>query len=467
MLLEQVSITKLVHGGQGLGVLPDGRKVFVWNALPGEQVSVRITKKRKDYAEGIAEEILKASPERVEPIDEAYLSTSPWQILDFNAENKYKKEILTEVFAREKVDLPEFEFVTEGELLHYRNKMEYSFWGGKPPAASSSGLQSPISGHNLSAARQRTNGYASSQQTDSVSEIDNFAAEEKQQVVSEDGLHLALYHRASHSKRIVTGSSIARPEIDEAASKILAILNKNGIRASQLKTVIVRVNKKGETVAALFVKDQSFPGMDLGGICRGVAVYFSNPKSPASIVTRELYRDGEIHLDDDILGTNISYDVNSFFQVNLPVFERALEKIKGAVEARENVIDMYAGVGAIGLATGSKVLVELDAHNIEMAKQNAGDKAEVVQASTEKALDYIESDSVVIFDPPRAGLHDKVTERLLAVKPPKIVYLSCNPATQARDVARLQETYAIVDFTGYNFFPRTPHIESLVILERK
>lgn len=411
--MEELKIEKLVHGGQGIGTLPDGRKAFVWNVLPGELVRVRLTKKKRDYVEAVAVEIVEPSPERVEPIDDAYLSTSPWQIMELSAENRYKKQILAEVFEREKVALPEFEFESVGEPLHYRNKMEYSFWA------------------------------------------------------DDSGLHLALFHRASHGKRIVQGSSIARPEIDITANNILEMLNKNGVRGSQLKTIVVRANKQGETVAALFVKDENFPKLELDNICRGVVVYFSNPKSPASIITRELYRYGDITLTDKILGVNVAYDVNSFFQVNLPVFEEALSQIKAATQGDKNIVDMYAGTGAIGMAVGADVLVELDEHNVEMAKQNASGNLDVVQASTETALEYIRSDSAVIFDPPRAGLHDKVTERLLEVKPPKIIYLSCNPATQARDLSKLQNAYKITNFVGYNFFPRTPHIESLVILEHE
>jgi 23S rRNA (uracil1939-C5)-methyltransferase len=88
-------------------------------------------------------------------------------------------------------------------------------------------------------------------------------------------------------------------------------------------------------------------------------------------------------------------------------------------------------------------------------------------APSEKALDYITADATVIVDPPRAGLHTAVTERLLAVRPPRVVYLSCNPVTQARDVSLLLDAYKIAGQRGYNFFPRTPHIEHLIVLERR
>jgi 23S rRNA (uracil1939-C5)-methyltransferase len=411
--MEPVKIDKLVHGGQGMGILADGRKVFAWNALPGETVLVRLVKKRRDYAEGIAEEVLESSAERIEPRDEAYLSTSPWQIMTFEAENSYKQQILEEAFDREDVKLPKVTFKAPKSEWHYRNKMEYSFWA------------------------------------------------------DEDGLHLALFHRASHGKRIISGSSIARPEIDEIANKVCSVLNQNGIRGSQLKTVIVRCNQNGEIVAALFVKDQDFPDLtELDGLAKGLVVYYSNPKSPASIISKQLHKYGDITLTDTIAGKPITYDVNSFFQVNLLIFSEALAGITKVVAKQKNIIDMYAGVGTIGLSVGATTLVDIDEHNIAMAKQNAANqKVTVLRTSTENALDHITPGCALIVDPPRAGLHKSVVDRILEVKPKTIAYLSCNPSTQARDLAALKGIYKIKSLTGYNFFPRTPHIESLAVLE--
>lgn len=413
--IVEVEIEKLVHGGQGLGLLPDGRKVFVWNALPGETLSVQLTKSRKDYAEGVAEEVIKASLERVAPVDDAFMSTSPWQIMNFDSENKYKLAILQETFAREKVAVPDITLETAEPELHYRNKMEYSFWA------------------------------------------------------DDEGLHLALFNRGTHGKRIVDGSSIARPEVDQLAIKIVKTLNKHDIRGSQLKTVIIRCNQRGEAVAALFVKDLQFPKMaELESLAKGVGVYYSEPKSPASVLTKKLYQYGDVSLEDTILDTSIRYDVNSFFQVNLPVFDLAIQHIAKVTEGVNNKVDMYSGVGTIGIPIGgTKTLVELDPHNVVMAKQNVGElPIKVVQASSEQSLEYITNDATVIVDPPRAGLHAKLIDRLLEQKPSKLVYLSCNPATQARDLSYLQSAYRATELTGYNFFPRTPHIESLAVLER-
>lgn len=415
-MTETVNIEKLVHGGQGIGTLADGRRVFVWNALPGEEVEVTLTKSKHKLAEGIATKITTASADRIDSRDDAYLSTSPWQIMSFEAENQRKQEILVETLQREHVEYTGSVSMHHGQdEWHYRNKMEYSFWA------------------------------------------------------DDEGLHLAFFNRGSHGKRIVPGSSIALPAVDETARAVLAVLNKNGIRGSQLKTVVVRADQQGNAVAALFVKDESFPKLpELEQICKGVAVYFSTPKSPASVLTRKLYEYGNVTLTDNILGQPIMYDVNSFFQVNLDVFTVALSEIQQAVD-KAAYVDMYSGVGTIGLSLGgAATLVESDKHNCVMAEQNAaGTDAEVVQATAETAVDYITSDKQLVVDPPRAGLHAKVTDQILEALPPKIMYLSCNPITQARDLALLQAKYTVTSVSGYNFFPRTPHIESLAILELK
>jgi 23S rRNA (uracil1939-C5)-methyltransferase len=415
--MEEVSISKLVNGGQGLGELADGRKVFVWNALPGETVRVRVIKKKRSYVEAIAEEVDQASSERVTPREENYLATSPWQMMTFAAENRYKTEIVRELFAHEGVNLPTFgEIIAVGGEWHYRNKMEYSFWG------------------------------------------------------DDDGLHLALHQRGSHAKQIVGGSALAVPALDAGARAVLDELRKLDIRAGDLKTIVVRTSQNGDVVSALYTKVDNFPKVGLPGGLKGLRVYYSNPKSPASVPTELLYELGDSVLHDTILGKSFAYDVESFFQVNLPIYEKALSRIRE--HCIGDPVDMYAGVGSIGLSVAQKAvdLVELDPATAKMAQVNAerdNVNATVAVASTERALEHITSDRPVIFDPPRAGLHIKVVEHCLAVAPPQIIYLSCNPATQARDLVLLQQAYDITFFEIYNFFPRTPHIETLAVLTIK
>ena len=134
------------------------------------------------------------------------------------------------------------------------------------------------------------------------------------------------------------------------------------------------------------------------------------------------------------------------------------------------VVDMYSGVGTIGLTIGGDgvTLVEVNEHAVREMERNVAElamNAKPVLAASENALEYITGDKCIIVDPPRAGLHEDVVNRLLETKPQRIIYLSCNPVTQARDVARLAEAYGIKSHRGYNYFPHTPHIEHLVVLD--
>jgi 23S rRNA (uracil1939-C5)-methyltransferase len=414
--LEEVTIEKMIHGGQGLATLADGRKVFVWGALPGERVAVRLIKQKNSYAEAIAEAVLEASPQRIPAREANYLATSPWQIIPLAAENEYKKQIVQELFQQAHVALPDFVMTSAGDDWHYRNKMEYSFWG------------------------------------------------------DDDGMHLALHSRGSHTKTIVQGSELALPAIDRAANGILEQLRQvRDLRAGNMKTVMVRCSQDGQAVVSLFTKQTRFPKLALPKGVKGLRVYHSNPRSPASVPTKLLYELGDGTLQDKLLGEPFMYDVDSFFQVNIPVYEAALKRMREHVQAPDGLVDMYAGVGTIGLSIAQKVvkLVELDPATAAMARINAKVSpldAEVVESSSEKATEHISGDLPVIFDPPRAGLHDKVTQATLVALPPQIIYLSCNPATQARDLALLADKYEITCVEGFNFFPHTPHIELLVVL---
>ncbi|MBP9761944.1 class I SAM-dependent RNA methyltransferase [Candidatus Saccharibacteria bacterium] len=445
-MLPEVMIVKVVHGGQGLADLPDGRKVFVWNALPGETVRIRIIKNKRSYAEAIAEEIIVASPDRVVPIDENYLATSPWQILSSTQEDSYKIGIVRELMQQAGLDAYELldsvvpdgiqsgkssgqgrleshgaETAPMSARYHYRNKMEYSFWG------------------------------------------------------DDQGLHLALHIRGSHGKQIVSGSALAMPAVDAAANLILAELQERRIRASDLKSLVIRASQNGDVVAALFVRQSKFPRLRVSSSIKpdglkGIRVYFSNPRSPASVRTRLLYEIGNCELTDSLLGRVFVYDVDSFFQVNIPVYESVLKSIRSHIIG--DPIDMYAGVGSIGLSVADKAvtLIEMDSPTVTMARRNAADShvhATVIEASSEEVLEQIDSAKPLIVDPPRAGLHARVITRCLDVLPPQIIYLSCNPATQSRDLSLLQSAYTVKTLEVYNFFPHTPHIEVLAVLVRK
>ena len=403
-----IRVEKLIPGGFALGTAADGRKVFFWNALPGEIVTdCEITKKKSSYSEAIATKLEQLSPHRVEPRDPCYLSTSPWQIMDYNYELEQKRALVVEIFREHGTSIDTPEIITDSHDYHYRNKMEYAlYWD-----------------HDASR------------------------------------IELALYQRGSHRKFPIAQSSIERPEIFARACEIINDLNLRGEEARKYQSLLLRCNQAGEVQGGLYENHRPHPQF-----------------SP---------------LTDKILGHTYSYSPNGFFQINLPVYELALKEIKRHITTGE-VLDLYAGVGTIGLSVARDkhlTLVEVDksaytelCENCKRTNEPFSEDRKLGRAplsvseekrfgvllpildKSENALKYIGPEQAVILDPPRAGCDRKLIDRLLEVRPAKIIYLSCNPATQARDIKLLLDKYNIELIKTFNFFPHTPHIENLAIL---
>ena len=424
---------KIVGGGQAIGTLDDGRKAFVWGGLPKELVTIRLTKKKSHFVEGIVTEIIEESPERITPKDEnSYLSTSPWQIMPMSSEQSYKASLIEEAFLLHNITLPEkIEVFSDDVEFNYRNKVEFSWFGDK---------------------------------TDD---------DEK------ETLDLAFFKRGGKGKVVIDGTSLAHPSINKLAIEIRDLLREKPIVARQLKTLLIRSDQQGNAVWQLYIKDkiENLISDDEAKLlsAAGGEIIYSDPKSPASRITERLNKFGDTTLSDTILGVAFNYACEGFFQVNIPVYEKALSDMKAWIDCNEKLptLDLYSGVGTIGLTIGGDdvTLVEINEHAVAEMQRNITKlnrpNAKAILAPSEKSLEYITGEQIVIVDPPRAGLHADVTNRLLEAEPPRIIYLSCNPVTQARDVSLLQEKYEIVHHQGYNFFPRTPHIEHLVVLDKK
>ena len=380
-----IKIDKIIPGGFGLGTATDGRKGFFWNALPGETVvDYDITKNKSHYFEAIATKIDNPSSHRVKPHDPCFLSTSPWQIMDYDYELQQKQAIVVEIFREHNINITTPEIITDGKDYYYRNKMEYAlYW-------------------------------------------DNEANKIKP----------AFHQRGSHRKFPITKSSIERPEIFTRAQEIINDLNTRGEQARKYQTLLLRCNQQGEVSGGLYENHQPHPKF----------------KS----------------LTDTILGHTYSYSPNGFFQINLPVYELALQEIKQHIVTDE-VLDLYSGVGTIGLSVARNrklTLVEIDksAYSELLNNTDSLNNITTILDKSENVLNYIKPDQTVILDPPRAGCDRKLIDKLLEIKPTKIIYLSCNPATQARDIKLLSEKYHLETIKVFNFFPHTPHIETFAIL---
>ena len=379
--------------GQGIATNSDGKKIFLWNALPGEKVTeYQILKQKSHLTEAVALKIENSNPHRVLPRDEHYLSNSPWQILDINYENSVKKQIIEELFS--KLKTPKITFEASDNEYFYRNKMEYSLY------------------------------------------YDHETAK----------IYPAIHRRGSHHKIPILTSSLENPAIYHRAMEIINELNSRQEDSRKYQSLLLRCNRQGEVSGGLYENCQPHPT-------------FKN-------------------LTDEILGQKFSYSPNGFFQINLPEYEKVLRKIKDFIKDQNKVVDLYSGVGTIGLTVASDknlTLVEIDkfAHgellnNIETVKSSTGNSNITgILAKSETIYDHITHDSTVIVDPPRSGCDTTLIETIKQKLPEKLVYLSCNPITQVRDLDSLLNYYEIKNVTGYNFFPHTPHIECLVLLERK
>ena len=431
-IFETLRLEKIVGGGQAIGTLDDGRKAFVWGGLPKELITIRVTKKKSHFVEGVVTEIIEKSPERITPRDEnSYLSTSPWQIMPMSSEQFQKISLIEEAFSLHNITLPEqIKVFSDGVEFNYRNKVEFSWFGDTTENS------------------------------------------------TKETLDLAFFKRGGKGKVIVDGTSLAYPSINKLAIEIRDLLRTKPIVARQLKTLLIRSDQQGNAVWQLYVKDkiENLISDDEAKLlsAAGGEIIYSNPKSPASRITERLNKFGDTTLSDTILGVAFNYACEGFFQVNIPVYEKALSDMKAWINCNEKlpILDLYSGVGTIGLTIGGDdvTLVEINEHAVAEMQRNIAKlnrpSAKAILAPSEKSLECITGEQIVIVDPPRAGLHADVTNRLLETEPPRIIYLSCNPVTQARDVSLLQEKYKIVHHQGYNFFPRTPHIEHLVVLDK-
>lgn len=429
---------KFIPGGQAIGqIVPEmnspeivqifgQRKIFAWGVLPGETAEIEIAKKKKNWAEGFAKNILSgASENRVDFVDACYLSTSPWQIMSWGAELSEKENLVKESFSQEKVDLDILPIATDGNQMNYRNKMEYSLYS-----------------MSVDEAREKPEFFAKFDEND---------------LKNGKKIFLAFHKRGSHGKIPILQSSIEKPELFRRANEIIERLNNENANAFDFQSLLLRANKKGEVSGDLFENFKPRPQMK--------------------------------NLSDELRGRKFSYSPNGFFQINLPVYELALDEISRNIGDDEDIIDMYSGVGSIGLSLLTEknkvVLVETNdsavaeaRENVKLLAENIQKNVKIVHAKSEDALGEITPNATLIVDPPRAGLDKTVAEKIREIKPKRVIYLSCNPTTQARDIARIiggndepefceKSNYEISFAKPFNFFPRTPHIENLVVLSLK
>jgi 23S rRNA (uracil1939-C5)-methyltransferase len=298
---------------------------------------------------------------------------------------------------------------------------------------------------------------------------------------TEDGGKLSFaFHKRGNFREMYAlpgGCALIGEGANAAALKILALLNDAGFSAADLKTLIIREAKNtGERLAVLFLKNKNvpLPEFRVEGLTGFIAAY-SNPLSPMSSADEILYAWGNDFVTEKIRGAELSYGFDCFFQNNMELFELALKEIRGACVKCGKLVDLYSGVGAIGLSLrdlADKIYaVESVPSSVKYARLNAEKNGaanfEILCSMMEKAdTAMLEGTDILVLDPPRAGLHQKVAKRIMELLPGKIIYLSCNPITQGRDAAFFLEKYKLTRSAAFDFYPNTPHVETLLVFER-
>lgn len=459
---ERIEVTGTGTRGKAVGRAPDGRVVFMTGAIPGDTVSVQTFKKRKGYYEGRVQELLKPSPDRVEPkcVHFGTCGGCKWQHMDYRAQLRYKQEEVVQNLQRiGKVELPEIEPILPAPApYYYRNKMEFSFSDNRwlEPAEIESGEQ--VGSRNAL-------GLHIPGMWDKVLDL----KECHLQADPSDAIRLSVKAYAEEH-----GLSFFDTRRQEGLLRSLMIRNTSD---GQFMVLIQFYDPDPEAREGLldYLIDR-FPGI--------VSLYYTvNRKGNDTLYDLDLVcYHGQPDIIEEMEGLKFRITPKSFYQTNSRQAHALYKKVRefAALEGHEHVYDLYTGLGTIAqfIARDARSVIGIEAvpeaiaaarvnareNGIENAAFFAGDMKEVFSPSFLKEHG---SPEVIITDPPRDGMHKDVVARLLEVRPERIVYVSCNSATQARDLALLDTEYRIGRVQPVDMFPQTHHVENIVLLQRR
>ncbi|MCX7972154.1 MAG: methyltransferase domain-containing protein [bacterium] len=417
-MIEKVYFQDIDIDGACFGYLGD-KRVKAYGVLPGEVAKVKIINKKKEFFEAIPIEVIESSPYRIDSVEEHFISCSPWQVMDYSYQLRLKKQILRNIFGVEDLILE-----PSPKIFGYRTKVEFSFF------------------------------------------IDQ-------------KVNLAFFKRGTYKSKykLSSGCVLASERMNNFAIKIVELINRSSYDFSLLKGFVIRESKSyNDLVGSLFVKSEEIElNVDLEKN-EGFYVFYSDPRSPAFVFTKQINHKGIDKLAEDINGLKIFYGIKSFFQNNVYLFKKAIKDMKFEIDQVKKIIELYCGVGTIGLSFTDLAKEIIGIEIIEEACQFARLNAEVNNIKNYTIInadvvdidrDLLEGADILVIDPPRTGLNPKVIKKILDCLPNIILYLSCNPLTQKRDCEFLSDRYAIDFIKAYDFYPHTPHIECLVKLIKK
>jgi 23S rRNA (uracil1939-C5)-methyltransferase len=438
----ELTIESLAYGGAGVGRC-EGFVVFVRGALPGDRVRARIGKSKRSYAEATMVELIEPAPDRIEL--EVPHPGAPWQVLPYERQLEVKQAQVVEALER----LGGFEgppvqpIVPAVQQLRYRNKVEYSF--GE----------------------------------------------------DEDGRMVLGSHRAGRWDVIdeLTVDVLASERVDELRNAIADWCREQGVppydrrdQSGVLRNLVIREGRRtGELQARLITRRKQLEADVLAASVPADSFLTTNVEGLGETTSGEttlLKGQKKLFEELQIGGNKLRFGISpeAFFQTNTEMAERlyAIAAELAGLTGRQRVFDLYCGIGTIGIALsldareviGVEIVEEAVADAIANAELNGIDNARFYAGDIRTAMrPLIEEEGtadVVVVDPPRAGLSQKVVRRVLEVGAETIVYVSCNPTTLAPNAHQMVDAgYELATVQPVDMFPQTPHIESVALLRRR
>ncbi len=446
---------------KGLGVgKDDGRVFFVVGTVPGDIVNVTAFRKKRGYWEARLNELVSPSPNRVEPACDYFglCGGCKWQHLDYPSQLHFKdKEVRHNLTHIGKVSPEEYlPIVAAPETYYYRNKMEFSFSNQRWLTAEEIASDKPIERKGV--------GFHKPGMWDKVVDIK----------------HCHLQADPSNAIRNFIRSYALAQQLDFFNPR-----EQSGF----LRNLMIRTSSTGETMVLLqfFSEDNKAIKALLTSLLEEFPsitslLYCINNKGNDSIYDQEIKAFTERTYIEEKMG-DLSFQISakSFYQTNSRQAEKLYERVKelASLQAHEVVYDLYTGTGTIAQFVADecqKVIgIESVPDAILAAKANAlNNNIHNVTFEVGDMKDCFNEDFIqkhgkaqlVITDPPRNGMHPKVVDQLLRLAPERIVYVSCNSATQARDLALMKDQYKLVKSQAIDLFPHTQHVENIVLLHR-
>ncbi|WP_321332074.1 23S rRNA (uracil(1939)-C(5))-methyltransferase RlmD [uncultured Bacteroides sp.] len=466
-LLEKVTITDVAAEGKAIARVDD-LVVFVPYVVPGDIVDLQVKRKKNKYAEAEAVKFHEYSPVRAVPFCEHYgvCGGCKWQVLPYSEQLKYKQKQVTDNLNRiGKIPLPEISPILGSEKTQfYRNKLEFTF-------SNKRWLTTEEVKQNVVYEQMNAVGFHIPNAFDKVLAIEKCWLQDD------------ISNRIRNAVR------------DYAYEHDYTFINLRTLEG-MLRNMIIRTSTTGELMVIIICKideEKEEKEMNLlkqllqhvGDTFPEITslLYIVNNKCNDTITDREVFVfKGNDHIFEEMEGLRFKIGPKSFYQTNS---EQAYNLYKIArnfagLTGKELVYDLYTGTGTIANFVARQALqvigIEYVPEAIEDAKVNAeingikntlffaGDMKNIL---TQEFINEYGRPDVIITDPPRAGMHQDVIDVILFAEPQRIVYVSCNPATQARDLALLDVKYSVTAVQPVDMFPHTHHVENVVLLEKK